>query len=188
MHFQNSRGNIWNFIFTLSINKTWRKIKSITDGFFPCFAKKSCSNKRVIYMLNFMKNLMVAFDLRCENFRIIWLGNDICEKRFNYDLIEVKGKLALLDCCGCFACRNDLWILENLEKQEWKSHVIHVPPQWKVVEDMLKPLYCSAQVLYDSPDNEIILLWWKFLFSLLLLWYWEKQLETFGNSWNSLRG
>ncbi|KAG5570925.1 hypothetical protein H5410_060691 [Solanum commersonii] len=119
----NSRGHILNFVFTLSIDKTWRKIKSINDVFFPCFTKKS---------------------------------NDICDNRFNYDLIEVKGKLALLDCCECFTGRNDLWILENFEKEEWKSHAIHVPSQWKVVEDIPKPLHSSPQVFYDSPDDEII--------------------------------
>lgn len=43
-------------------------------------------------MMDYSKNSIIAFDLRAENFRVIWLGNDICDKIFNYDLIEVKKK------------------------------------------------------------------------------------------------
>ncbi|KAG5615439.1 hypothetical protein H5410_015263 [Solanum commersonii] len=102
---------------------------------------KSCSIKGFIYMMDYSKNSIIAFDLRDENFRDIGLGNDICDKIFNYDLIEVKGKIALLDCCGSFTGKNDLWILENSEKEEWKSHGIHISLQWKDVEDILKPKY-----------------------------------------------
>ncbi|KAK6793922.1 hypothetical protein RDI58_007375 [Solanum bulbocastanum] len=69
---------------------------------------KSCSIKGFIYMMDYMKNSIIAFDLRAENFRVIGLGNDIFEKIFNYDLIEVKDKIALMDCCGSFTSENDL--------------------------------------------------------------------------------
>ncbi|KAG5615441.1 hypothetical protein H5410_015265 [Solanum commersonii] len=90
---------------------------------------KTCSIKGFIYMMDCSKNSIIAFNLRAENFRVIGLDNDICDKIFNYDLIEVKGKIALLDCCGSFTGKNDLWILENSEKEEWKSHGIHIPSQ-----------------------------------------------------------
>ncbi|KAG5568210.1 hypothetical protein H5410_064769 [Solanum commersonii] len=67
--------------------------------------------------MDYSKNSVIEFDLRAENFRVIGLGNDICDKIFNYDLIEVKGKIALLDCCGSFTGKYDLWILENSEKK-----------------------------------------------------------------------
>ncbi|KAK4715912.1 hypothetical protein R3W88_014250 [Solanum pinnatisectum] len=121
MKIHNSRGHVQNFIFTLSIDISWRKIKV-----------KSCPIKEVIYMMDYLKNSIVAFDLRTENLRVIGLGNDICDNIFDYDLIEVKGKITLLDCCGYFTGRNDLWILENSEKEEWKSR------------------------FYDSRDSEII--------------------------------
>uniref|UniRef100_M1E1C3 F-box family protein n=1 Tax=Solanum tuberosum TaxID=4113 RepID=M1E1C3_SOLTU len=155
MQVHNSRGHARNFIFTLSIDKSWRKIKDIIN-FFPCFSMKSCSIKGFIYMMDYSKNSIIAFDLRAENFRVIGLGNDICDKIFNYDLIEVKGKIALLDCCGSFTGRNDLWILENFEKEEWKSHGIHIPLQWKDVEDILKPKYGPPQGFCDSRNGEII--------------------------------
>ncbi|KAK6793923.1 hypothetical protein RDI58_007376 [Solanum bulbocastanum] len=80
-------------------------------------------------MMDYSKKSIVAFDLRAENFRVTELGNDICDNIFDYDLIEVKGKIALLDCWECFTGQNDLWILENSEKEEWKSRGIHIPPQ-----------------------------------------------------------
>ncbi|KAG5615452.1 hypothetical protein H5410_015276 [Solanum commersonii] len=100
---------------------------------------KSFSIKGFIYMMDYSKNSIIAFDLRAENFRVIGLGNDICDKIFNYDLIEVKGKIALLDCCG-----------------KWKSHGIHIPSQWKDVEDILKAKYGPPQGFCDSRNGEII--------------------------------
>jgi len=107
-------------------------------------------------MMDYSKNSIIAFDLRAENFRVIGLGNDICDKIFNYDLIDVKGKIALLDCCGSSTGRNDLWTLKNSEKEEWKSHGIHIPSQWKYVEDISKPKYGPPQGFCDSRNGEII--------------------------------
>ncbi|KAH0634403.1 hypothetical protein KY284_037189 [Solanum tuberosum] len=81
---------------------------------------------------------------------------------------KVKGKIALLDCCGSFTGRNDLWILENFEKEEWKSHGIHIPLQWKDVEDILKPKYGPPQGFCDSQFFNLLTvsckpLWWWFL-------------------------
>ena len=94
--------------------------------------------------------------MRAENFRVIGLGDDICKNIFDYDLIEVNGKIALLDCWGSFTGRNDLWILENPEKEEWKSHGIQIPSHWKDLEDILKPKYGPPQGFCDSRDGEII--------------------------------
>ncbi|KAG5615432.1 hypothetical protein H5410_015256 [Solanum commersonii] len=109
--------------------------------------------KGFIYIMDYSKNSIIAFDFRAENFRVIGLGNDICAKIFNYDLIEVKGKIELLDCCGSFSGKNDLWILEIFEKEEWKSHAIHIPSQWKDVEDILKPKYGPPQGFCDSHND-----------------------------------
>ncbi|KAK4733869.1 hypothetical protein R3W88_008130 [Solanum pinnatisectum] len=136
MQVQNSSGHARNFIYTLSIDKSWRKIKDIINFF--------------------SHNSIVAFDLRAENFRVIGLGDDIYKNLFDYDLIEVKEKIALLDCWGSFTGRNNLWILENLEKEEWKNHGIHIRTQWKDVEDILKPKYGPPQGFCDSRDGEII--------------------------------
>lgn len=74
--------------------------------FFP--NTKSCSISGVIYILDYSTKSIVVFDLRAENFRIIGLGNEIRDNILNYGLIEVKGKVALLDRCECFSGRNDL--------------------------------------------------------------------------------
>ncbi|KAH0637456.1 hypothetical protein KY289_037371 [Solanum tuberosum] len=155
MQVHNSSGLAQSFILTLSIDKLWREIKD-SINFFPCYSMKVCSIKGFIYMMDYSKNSIVAFDLRAENFRVIGLGDDIRKNIFDYDLIEVKGKIALLDCWGSFTGRNDLWILENFEKEEWKSHGIHIPSQWKDVEDILKPKYGPPQGFCDSRDGEII--------------------------------
>ncbi|KAG5615440.1 hypothetical protein H5410_015264 [Solanum commersonii] len=135
MQVHNSSGHVRNFIFTLSIDKSWRKIKDIINS-FPCFSMKSFSIKGFIYMMDYSKNSIIKFDLRAENFRVIGLGKDICDKIFNYDLVEVKGKIALLDYCGSFSGKNDLW--------------------WKDVEDILKPKYGPPQGFCDFRNGEII--------------------------------
>lgn len=53
-------------------------------------------------MMDYSKKSIIAFGLRAEYFRVIALSNDKCDKIFNYVSIEVKGKIALLDCCGSF--------------------------------------------------------------------------------------
>ncbi|KAG5615433.1 hypothetical protein H5410_015257 [Solanum commersonii] len=123
MQVDNSRGHVQNFIFTLSIDKSWRKIEGIFD-FFPCFSIKSYSIKGVVYMMDYTKKSIVAFDVRAENFRKI-----------------LKKK-----------------------KKEWKSHGIHIPPQWKDVEDIAKPKYCPPQGFYDSHDGEIISIAMKYFY------------------------
>ncbi|KAG5588522.1 hypothetical protein H5410_048956 [Solanum commersonii] len=140
MQVHNSSGLAQSFIFTLSIDKSWREIKDIIN-FFPCYSMKVCSIKGFIYMMDYSNNSIVAFDLSVENFKVIGLGDDICKNIFDYDLIEVKGKVALL---------------EKFEKEEWKSHGIHIPSQWNNVEDILKPKYGPPQGFCDSRDGEII--------------------------------
>ncbi|KAK4715911.1 hypothetical protein R3W88_014249 [Solanum pinnatisectum] len=65
MQVHNSGGHIKKIVFTLSKDKSWRKIKNISD-FFPCFSMKGCSIKGVIYMMDYSKNSIVVFDLRAE--------------------------------------------------------------------------------------------------------------------------
>ncbi|KAG5590773.1 hypothetical protein H5410_041287 [Solanum commersonii] len=139
MQVHNSSGLAWSFIFTLSKDKSWRKIKDIIN-FFPCYSMKICSIKGFIYILDYSKNSIVTFDLRAENFRVIGFGDDICKNIFDYDLIEVK---------------------ENYEKEEWKSHGIHIPSQWKDVEDILKPKYDAPQGFCDSRNGEIAFIAYK---------------------------
>ncbi|KAK4733871.1 hypothetical protein R3W88_008132 [Solanum pinnatisectum] len=169
MQVDNLCGHVRNFIFTLRIDKSWRKIKGIFD-FLPSFSIKTCSIEGVIYMMDYLKKSIVAFDLRIENFRVIGL-----------DFIEVKRKIALLDCWGCFTGQNDLWILENSEKEEWKSHGIHIPSQWKDVEDISKPKYCPPQGFYDSCNGEIIFITMKN--SILFCNFYEVE----KNSWRHLK-
>ncbi|KAG5615429.1 hypothetical protein H5410_015253 [Solanum commersonii] len=103
---------------------------------------KTCSIKGFSYMIDYSKNSIVAFDLRAEKFRVIGLGDDIYKNLFDYNLIEVKEKIALLDCWGSFT--------------EWKSRGIHILTQWKDVEDILKPKYDPPQGFCDSRDGKII--------------------------------
>ncbi|KAG5615436.1 hypothetical protein H5410_015260 [Solanum commersonii] len=94
---------------------------------------------------------------------------------------QYVGKIALLDCWGCFTGQNDLWALENSEKEEWKSNGIHIPPQWKDVEDISKPEYCPPQGFYDFRDGEIIFIAMKN--SILFCNFYD--VET--NSWRYLK-
>ncbi|XP_049372796.1 putative F-box protein At1g47790 [Solanum verrucosum] len=69
-----------------------------------------------------------AFDVKSENFEIITLWNE-STWFYYYHLIEVKGKLAVVD-CHMVSNSFDLWILEHSLERKWKRCVIQFPSNW----------------------------------------------------------
>lgn len=84
------------------------------------------------------------------------MENVLYNRKSYYILLEVKGKLALLDYYKCFSGQKDLWILENFEKEEWESHSIQIPSQWKGMEDKLRPTFSDCKRFCTSYNDEIV--------------------------------
>lgn len=65
---------------------------------------------------------IAAFDAKSEKFEIIAMWSASHTVSY-YELIEVKGKLAVID-HGWVSGNFYLWILEQTPKSEWVRHII----------------------------------------------------------------
>ncbi|XP_055818255.1 putative F-box protein At1g19160 [Solanum dulcamara] len=132
-----------NWVFTLAADESWREIKGITD--FAVITKNVVCVGGVIYMLSYSKHdiLVIAFDVRSENFRIVTLWNSLNQHIDGnyYNIIKVNGKLAILNKKNLYLQENmDLWIFG---KEEWEKHIIQIPQQWTSPE-FERPTFCST--------------------------------------------
>ncbi|KAG5629549.1 hypothetical protein H5410_001266 [Solanum commersonii] len=92
-------------VFTLGIDKSWRKTQRIP--------------RSVMYKP----------------------GNS--SKWWYYELIEVKGKLAIINCPKWSCEYFHLWVSGQIQKEEeWKSHIIHFPSMWKHLPPKIIP-HCN---------------------------------------------
>ncbi|XP_049394361.1 putative F-box protein At4g38870 [Solanum stenotomum] len=116
------------WVLTLGIDESWRQTQSIFPSIL--YGKPGVCISGVIYQLfeSAHKSAIAAVDVKSENFEIITLWNEFTWLCY-YHLIEVKGKLAVVD---CHMVKNsiDLWILEHSLKGKWKRHVIQFPSKW----------------------------------------------------------
>uniref|UniRef100_A0A3Q7EAA6 F-box associated beta-propeller type 3 domain-containing protein n=1 Tax=Solanum lycopersicum TaxID=4081 RepID=A0A3Q7EAA6_SOLLC len=78
-------------------------------------------------MLN-LKNVKL---LNCET---IELWNSLHESTDYYELIEVKGKLEVIDYGKWVGGYLDLWILEQTPQRKWERHIIDVPSIWNAIK------------------------------------------------------
>nr|UCJ19308.1 F-box-associated protein [Nicotiana plumbaginifolia] len=116
-HVREGYNKYWNL--TLGVDKLWREIKNIYPRVL-CMPGVCISG--VIYRFVYYKGQLAidAFDVKSEKFKIVgsWKNSH------DYKLMEVKGKLAVMDyekhTCGHIF----LWILEHNPKKQWKNHII----------------------------------------------------------------
>ncbi|KAG5632218.1 hypothetical protein H5410_003935, partial [Solanum commersonii] len=139
-------------VFTLGIDKSWRKTQRIPRSVL--YMPGVCING-VIYRFVFHGERLGidAFDLKTESFKLIVLNNS--SKWWYYELIEVRGKLAIINCpkwsCEYFHLR----VLGQIQKEEeWESHIIHYPLMWKHIQPKIIPhvilscTFCDGQILF----------------------------------------
>ncbi|XP_019248665.1 PREDICTED: putative F-box protein At1g47730 [Nicotiana attenuata] len=136
---------IW--VFALGIDESWNEIESIPQ--FKRFRGAVCING-VIYMVNSCINRknIVAFDVKTESFRIVTLWKASDHMIVNFNLIEVKEKLAVVEYNGMMISGEiDMWILGNVQNEEcnWERYIIigfvsldHVP--WELSVGATQPL------------------------------------------------
>ncbi|XP_049364735.1 F-box protein At1g30790-like [Solanum verrucosum] len=134
-----------NWVFTLGRDEeSWREIKGITDF----VGKNAVCVSGVIYMLSYSKpNIFVlGFDVKSENFRMITLWNSLDEHMiggsYNYNILKVNGKLAILDKKIWYLEGNfDLWILG---KEEWEKHMIEIPAEHWTSPEFKRLTFCGT--------------------------------------------
>ena len=141
-------------VFTLGIDKSWRKTQRISRSIL--YKPGFCINE-VIYRFVFHGGTLAidAFDLKTESFKLIVLKNS--SNWWYYELIEVRSKLAIINCptwsCEFFNLRV-LRQIQKEEEEEWESHIIHYPSMWKHIPPKIIPhfilscMFCDGQILF----------------------------------------
>ncbi|XP_060200293.1 putative F-box protein At4g38870 [Lycium barbarum] len=121
-----------HWILTLGIDESWRETQSISPEIFY-YLPGVCINGfiyRFIYW--FAKDnrpVIAAFDIKSEKLNILalWSASHHCID--DYKLIEVKGKLAVIDIEKWLSGYIRLWIYENTQKEDRrKSHEPQLSP------------------------------------------------------------
>ncbi|XP_059288892.1 F-box protein At5g62510-like [Lycium ferocissimum] len=135
-------GSTKHWVFTLGTDESWREIK-VTKRFVP-YHEGACISGVYLYMVDLFTKIILAFDVKVEKLRIINLPNALNNMMNYYPLLEVKGKLAVLD---SYRDGTNLWILGNAENEEWESHIIHSP---------LQPPFHLKTRICSSCDGEIV--------------------------------
>ncbi|CAA7041112.1 unnamed protein product [Microthlaspi erraticum] len=70
-------------------------------------------------------SMIVCFDVRQEVFRRLKSPEDVEIKHHRFELLRYHGKLALVD--QSYGGRVDMWVLVDVEKQEWSKDCVVVP-------------------------------------------------------------
>ncbi|WMV07572.1 hypothetical protein MTR67_000957 [Solanum verrucosum] len=163
--------NCGNYL--IGIDESWRE----TQSNFPplLYGKPSVCISGVIYQFDSApKFAIAAFDVKSEKFEIITLWNESTWLYF-YHLIEVKGKLAVVD---YHMVNNsfDLWILEHSPKREWKRHVIRSPSKWnyKVTGPISSCMSRDGKIVLIRNFNSSILCWCYDLIAMRKRRRWRK--------------
>ncbi|KAL0888543.1 hypothetical protein Bca101_012526 [Brassica carinata] len=119
-------------------------VNRVREIYSPISAKNGADSS------TYGKDVIVSFDVRSEKFGFIEV-----DKRFNpvHTLINFNGKLASVEYYS-FNRRYPihLWVLDDIEKNEWSKHVYKLPASWEdVVGDA--DLYCVKV----TASNEVVL-------------------------------
>ncbi|XP_059284877.1 F-box protein At5g65850-like [Lycium ferocissimum] len=120
-----------NWLFTIGIDKSWRET-NCNARFSPSLYRVCVSG--VIYVLGSVNGTsgIVAFDVRAEIFRILNFPHALHYSGYHdYNLIELKGKLAVLNYKKYSSEDVHLWILGKAQNDDWDRHIIRFPSQWK---------------------------------------------------------
>ncbi|KAG5632212.1 hypothetical protein H5410_003929 [Solanum commersonii] len=122
-------------VLTLGIDKSWRD----TQNIFPCvlyFMPSVCTSGAIYKFAMADYISIVAFDVKSEKIKIIALWNGI-EFVYYYHLIEVKGKLGIID------------YRKWTPKREWERHIIGVPSIWNTTQHRFASFFMAR-------DGEIV--------------------------------
>ncbi|KAK4707152.1 hypothetical protein R3W88_033291 [Solanum pinnatisectum] len=122
-------------VFTLGIDESWRETKSISFA-IPYFKPTVCISGD-------NGGAIAAIDVKSET---IALWNASHESMYYYELIEVKGKLEVIDYRKWVSGYLDLWTLEQTPQRKWERHIIGVPSIWNAI----KPRSVSSFMARDG--------------------------------------
>lgn len=124
-------------------DRSWRMLECCIPTHYGYPPKEICING-VLYYKSINKSteayLIVCFDLRSEKFSFIEVKVTLQSALLRGALINYSGKLGLFisEDNGYFrssvserSTSVQLWVLEDVEKQEWSDHIYLLPALWK---------------------------------------------------------
>ncbi|TMW87336.1 hypothetical protein EJD97_020088 [Solanum chilense] len=141
---------IKNMVFTLGIDESWRETEHIPP---LILCKPGVCINGVIYRFVFHRGLaIVAFDVKTENSKLIALKD--VSHGWSYELIEVKGKLAVVEYEIRSYEKIHLFVFEQTRKgEEWKSYAIQFPSTWKYIQ---QEIILDVKLSCTSCDGKIL--------------------------------
>ncbi|CAA0320771.1 unnamed protein product [Arabidopsis thaliana] len=159
-----------HYILTLGTeNDKWRSIQS-SLRYRPCGQSPICINGVLYYIAydtqDSSNDVIGCFDVRFEKFKFFHVNHDMVKCFF--ELINYKDKL------GGFPLELSMWVLEDLEKEEWSKYAYTLKPDNNVVkvnynlsfvgvttrgEIVLAKMYACKPfyVFYYNPENNTLL-------------------------------
>jgi len=118
-------------------NVRWREI-ICPFSYDPPREKPICINGVLYYIsVGSYYSLIGCFDVRFEKFKFLYLSPD-CFRNWSRKLINYKGKLGVTimeDYHGGFPLKLRMWVLEDVEKEEWTRYAYTLMPENKVEDN-----------------------------------------------------
>ncbi|KAL0727885.1 hypothetical protein Bca4012_023978 [Brassica carinata] len=149
-------------VLTLGTGKmSWRTIQCSIPHLYP--RDDICIDGVLYYTSPYRSCMIVCFDVRSEKFRFIEVEGALRRAVLGF-MVNCNGKLGLIvsenkegkvDVTSGRSARFKLWVLEDVDKQEWSERTYVLPAEWKNVvgEELLKFVGLTR-------TNEIVLSSW----------------------------
>ncbi|CAF2073419.1 unnamed protein product [Brassica napus] len=168
-----------------SPNRSWRMLECCIPHYDYPLPKEICIDG-VLYYKSINQStqtfLIVCFDVRSEMFRPIEAKGSLGRAMLTGDMVNYGGRLGLITCednrgnVGAINRRSSrfkLWVLEDVEKQEWSDRVFVLPAEWKNVVGEHRLNFVGVA----SRTNEIVLSSW-YPINRFYLFYFDPEIDT----------
>ncbi|KAL0727886.1 hypothetical protein Bca4012_023979 [Brassica carinata] len=166
-------------------NPSWRMLECCIPH-YECPPPREICIDGVLYYKSIDQStksyLIVCFEVRSEKFRVIEAKGSLGRAVVEGNMVNCSGRLGLIMSednrgnAGAISRRSarfKLWVLEDVEKQEWSERVYALPAEWKYVvgEHRLNFVGVVART------NEIVLSSW-YPINRFCLFYFSPELDT----------
>ncbi|CAN7079746.1 unnamed protein product [Brassica oleracea var. botrytis] len=152
-------------------NQSWRMLECCIPHYdYPI--KEICINGICYYKSTNQSTetyLIVCFDVRSEKFRLVDVKGSLGSALLLVDMVNCNGRLGLImfqDDGGNVggisrrSSRFKLWVLEDVEKQEWSERIYALPASWENVVGEHRLNFVGLVALLVGRTDEILLSSW----------------------------
>ncbi|KAL0695969.1 hypothetical protein Bca4012_063149 [Brassica carinata] len=135
-------------------NPSWRKIDCELPHFPQNYRKGVCINGILYYAAhNNFTDMIACFDVKSENFRSIQIDYNF------WTLINYKGKLGVL--VHDYTDGNQLWVLDDTEKEKWSKHILYFPDS----------VFWNIKSVWGTDTGEVVWAQWRWIKPFYVYYY-----------------